>query len=146
MLLMGIFSINIFIKLFPSLVLFEFQFFVTNTICLTSLFYNVPVQHKELMLKRDKYSEHSRMSSYGIIKKENYKYATFLSAFFFGLVIWVSMCGMVHRVCTDNQLTICSNKHLPSCSSFYDGYYWNIEKYDKAVFKISERIKQKFTY
>lgn len=62
---MGVLSINIFVKLFACLVLFEFQFFVTNTICLTSLFYNVPVQHKELILKRDKHSEHGRMSPYG---------------------------------------------------------------------------------
>jgi len=62
---MGFFSINFFIKLFPSLVLFEFQFFVTNKICLTSLFHYVPVQHKELILKRYNCSEHGRVSPYG---------------------------------------------------------------------------------
>jgi len=83
----------------------------------------------------------------GIIKKENHKYFTSLHAFFFWPMICVRVCGVVHTACTDNILTLCSGKYLTPCSSFYDSYYWNIEKCDKAAFKVSQRIlNQKFTH
>lgn len=55
------------------------------------------------------------------------------------------MCGVVHIVCTNNKLTIHSNKYLPCCSPFYDYYYWNIQKHNKVAFKMSQIIlNQKF--
>lgn len=128
MLLMGIFSINIFIKLFLSLALFQFQFLSQIKFVWYHYFKMFLCIIWNWSWKETNTLSMAECLPVGIIEKENYTYTTFLSVTFFGLVVWVSVCGMVPIVCTDNQLTICSNKQLTSCPSFYDCCYCTVIK------------------
>lgn len=110
----GSFSINIFIKLFPSLVLFEFQFLSQIQFVWHHYFTMFLYHIRNWSWKDTNTLSIAECLLMGIIKKkENYKHATSYNALFFWLLIWFDVCSMVHMACKVNQLIIYCNKYLP---------------------------------